>query len=676
MLTARRTHLIYLISCLCCTITKIIGIDNAMRQNVLDGLNKNNFMGVCKYDLVDPLEVGAFPLLNSHAQQTSSEWTLDMGFVSKSTSSITVYVYPPNPTEIEQQKLLPNTLTSANSLLGSSSRAVRWGKLKETMWQIPLSHPRQRKQYCVDLAREAGLGDPIAFYLNDTIRHANTFYLLELKGSVMLHEMGIVATKCGWVQPVEACETMYRFIGRRWHKSCLANITAFKTNWDAIFEGTVISPAADRVHRLNRVAAPQRAANATTVLDWNERTLVSSQLSHLCFPAEVTQPGRKQRLAGVEANYTHKLVHRVPRVFSIASQWDNNYHHFIVDGLSRLARHLDWLLQNPDVFIHIRAFERIAKKDRYITGGRILRRGFWELLGIDARRVIYGNVLADVAWVPRSTRCNEPLASSMELRLLSARLISAANADIEPAYSDEHVFIGDNVSLPVQQADLAVSERKRVLLATRHQAATDDFVDDDKGQGHHMPEPGAAVSARPLVRASSAVSAHDRASKTLLRRPLLVIQQRVCSEDAECRKTWREFDEATHRRVVRAFQTQYGDNYRIVVVSSANAQLTACIACQIRLYRQADVLVGVHGAGLTNIMFMKPGSVLIELTGDFDGRMAPVCGYHGPLAATYGVHHYLYLWDWIAGGKQPPTDTELEDIAQRAYQFGLAVGSK
>ncbi len=55
--------------------------------------------------------------------------------------------------------------------------------------------------------------------------------------------------------------------------------------------------------------------------------------------------------------------------------------------------------------------------------------------------------------------------------------------------------------------------------------------------------------------------------------------------------------------------------------------------CEVAEYPNVDILVGVHGAGITNVMFMKPGSLLVEIVDVLDGRMLPVCGYHGPLAA-------------------------------------------
>ena len=38
---------------------------------------------------------------------------------------------------------------------------------------------------------------------------------------------------------------------------------------------------------------------------------------------------------------------------------------------------------------------------------------------------------------------------------------------------------------------------------------------------------------------------------------------------------------------------------------------------QIRYMRRVDVLVGVTGSGLTNLAFMRPGSILVELMSPF-----------------------------------------------------------
>ena len=40
-------------------------------------------------------------------------------------------------------------------------------------------------------------------------------------------------------------------------------------------------------------------------------------------------------------------------------------------------------------------------------------------------------------------------------------------------------------------------------------------------------------------------------------------------------------------------------------------------------------------------MFLKPGSIVVEIVGQFDGRMPPLCGFHGPLASVYDIHHYV-----------------------------------
>jgi len=62
-------------------------------------------------------------------------------------------------------------------------------------------------------------------------------------------------------------------------------------------------------------------AAAAAEPDSYRATLVDTRLSHACFPADVIKPGRKQLKAGVQTSYVYKQVHRVKRVFVIASQW-------------------------------------------------------------------------------------------------------------------------------------------------------------------------------------------------------------------------------------------------------------------------------------------------------------------------------------------------------------------
>jgi capsular polysaccharide biosynthesis protein len=79
----------------------------------------------------------------------------------------------------------------------------------------------------------------------------------------------------------------------------------------------------------------------------------------------------------------------------------------------------------------------------------------------------------------------------------------------------------------------------------------------------------------------------------------------------------------------------------VITISANDTYWGECLACQIRAYATADIVIGLHGAGITNMMFMPPGSLVVEIVGQFDGRMTPLCGYHGPLAAIYGAMHAL-----------------------------------
>jgi hypothetical protein len=130
----------------------------------------------------------------------------------------------------------------------------------------------------------------------------------------------------------------------------------------------------------------------------------------------------------------------------------------------------------------------------------------------------------------------------------------------------------------------------------------------------------------------------------------IILQQRYCPSAENCTTTWRSWTDDNQQEMLEILKERFPHS-RIMSISDTTADAVSCLACEVRGYAEADVLIGLHGAGLTNTMFMHPGTILFEITGQFDGRMLPHCGYHGPMANVFGVHHYIYYYDWR--GEQP-----------------------
>ena len=111
-------------------------------------------------------------------------------------------------------------------------------------------------------------------------------------------------------------------------------------------------------------------------------------------------------------------------------------------------------------------------------------------------------------------------------------------------------------------------------------------------------------------------------------------------------------------------------NHRIDLYDDKNKELMLCRECQIKMFHDCDIVIAIHGAGLTNTMFMKPGTVVIEVIPKFDSRFSPILGIFPRLSGIIGLHHYTYY----CGGNI--NDLEPLNLISDTVTFATEVGIK
>jgi hypothetical protein len=73
----------------------------------------------------------------------------------------------------------------------------------------------------------------------------------------------------------------------------------------------------------------------------------------------------------------------------------------------------------------------------------------------------------------------------------------------------------------------------------------------------------------------------------------------------------------------------------------------SCLTCRINIFIHTSILVSVHGAGLVNLIFMKPSTLIVEIVMKFTPVALPYCGSFGRLAHVMNIHHLSIYYDSI-----------------------------
>eukprot|EP00981_Chlorochromonas_danica_P007039 scaffold1534_cov158-Ochromonas_danica.AAC.11 len=547
----------------------LIELQGLIYGQVEDSSLISNLFGQCSYEVVK--HHPAFP-----SQKKESVFSVHLTTLEDQAEAWREFLH------------LPSTLSQVNEKLAvgivkGQSVAQIWERTKS--WQYPLHHPRRNKTQCL-VWNNASLLNPISVY--DGMRNLTVGFYLVMQQHVLIHEAGVVAQRCGYFQCLEGCETVFKFIGRKWYNKCKADLNRNGISWKVATSPT----------------SPLLPSQATT---GNNHTM------SLC------------RGAGWEEwKYAEQVM-------IVSSLWDNNYHHFLIDGLARLIHYLPLLEANPLMKIHLRASERKLTTPTDINRAIEMKLEVLDLLGIDPKRVITGPVIAQQVFIPRCLVCGLPIRNALEVRKLAHYMLQRAATkalDLRILHAERwRPFFPFTVWPPVKERSMTSSVDR------------------------------------------SSVSTSSLALSPILTHPkVIVVQVRHC-EDASCLNASRAWNYSTSLSLTNALHDAFPTSQ--ILIANDSVTVTAnCLACEVELYRQTDLLIGLHGAGMTNTIFMKPESVVVEITGQYDGRMMVGCGYYGNLAAMFGVHHYLYYYDQ-AGGEA----MDGRDIARRAEAFYTATRS-
>ncbi len=280
-------------------------------------------------------------------------------------------------------------------------------------------------------------------------------------------------------------------------------------------------------------------------------------------------------------------VPKFDKIF-VGSQYDDTQiGQFITEDLPKIVYNLDFIKANPEMKIHF----GFTKRD--VLPIHVLPHNIFEWLGL-SDRLINGSFYAQEAYMPREGGCQEPGYSMFEIYTMRNKFLEMANREIGE--------MGRNHS---------------------------------KGWGYptyKKPDP----SFGPMDFTQSDEDVH---------KPVVLLVKRSSSVYTQNQGDFRERrwpPEFGGASGVRNALAEVFPHHRIMIFSDQDKEMMLCMACQVQLFSRAEVVIGVHGAGLTNAVFMKPGGILVEAVPRFDSRHAPITGIFARLAGMNGLSHFSY----------------------------------
>lgn len=305
---------------------------------------------------------------------------------------------------------------------------------------------------------------------------------------------------------------------------------------------------------------------------------------HECLPADTSHTSSHPHEDG------HCPFRSFDRVFITSQYDDTQIGQFILESLPRLVYHLDFLYAHPEIKIHY-GFTK-----QPVLPIEVLPHQFFRWLGL-YDRLVNGTVFAKEAYMPREGACQEPGYNMWELFNLRDVLLTRAAGEIGTG-----------------------------------------------GRNNSKGWPSRSFGYEDLLHAETDLQTDGNTNAS---KPLILLLKRSASPYTKNQNDY------TRRRwpgrhggagAVRFYLQQAFPDHNVQIFSDLDEELMQCLPCQAQMFQRAKIVVAMHGAGLTNAIYMEPGGIVVECVPNFDSRMAPIIGIFPSLSAIAGLHHFTY---WI-----------------------------
>jgi hypothetical protein len=625
---------------------------------------------------------------------------VNQSLLATSSNEFLVRKLMPPQYELQGLSSLPETFTLADKdieyhakLRGYSPE--KWLAEKELRWEIPKNHPGQNKLKCLEMTYLAGKGKPVSYYTE--FRDVDRAFYFAYINHGLVHASGAVGAQCGYYMGEECCENRWDY-ANKWHTDCLATFDKLKLPWTALWDTSLSST--------NQNALYEGCISHTDLgLPYDGKVTITS-------PEHI--PHKVKKLFVMPALWDYNFHHFVADSLGRMSH-----------SIKYLKKHTDVMIHLRSFELYDSMH---FKETKYIERVKEMRNRIFKLLGIEPNRIIYGTVIAEQVIIPRCMRCSYALSNPIEIRLLRRQLLQSSvtylrhhNISIPGIYPPTNANVnnmgkggakpgagpagglgggmggvggaGGFMTIPGAGGGAGGGGRqpnpnravggggvgKRQLSSTNAAAAAIPPIkiaglDNQNNNNNNNNLPAGKLGSKGSPKAPAGIGAggqglgnnNNNNNNGVVRAPppkssqkIMIILQRYTTSS-----TNRDWDDHTLQNVTTALQKHFPTHKQIIFSSQAASKSDYCLACEIVQYARADILVGAHGAGLTNVMFLPMNALLIEIVGEIKDVNMPVCGYYGPLGSMVGVHHYLYV-------HSTPTNTSMnaDIMAQGAAKF-------